>query len=349
VSSTNDTVPASDLLDLDKLTPEQESLKEVVIQRWSAIGTDASPANRPAAEAAVIEAYKAQGFAPPTRFVWASSPAQGVELAARYTNDDDLLDLPGMEKPKRGYKPYKPTDDERVRQLYTCCYGQHDAGWLSYFDLCRKAGKPVEKYNPLLDIAENAGWYWPFPELCILTERPNQFHMDVTKRLHNADGPAMGWADGLGIYAWHGQVLADGDEWPITEKDKITPERIQKDQNVELRRIAMTQYGEGYIEAIGAKALDMMDDAVLYQVPPIDGEEPLTMVRVLNSTPEHDGSQKPYWLRVHPELRPIREVGKNEDGSPRFAFGDPQEMRAINAVASTFGLTGKEYTIQFQS
>ena len=49
-------------------------------------------------------------------------------------------------------------------------------------------------------------------------------------------------------------------------------------------------------------------------------EEPVVMVEVLNSTPEPDGTQKTYFLRVPPKLRTARE-----------------------AVAWTFGLSGSQY------
>jgi hypothetical protein len=49
-------------------------------------------------------------------------------------------------------------------------------------------------------------------------------------------------------------------------------------------------------------------------------DEPLVMVRVLNITPEPDGSAKPYLLRVPPNIRTAR-----------------------GAVAWTFGLKAKDY------
>ena len=65
------------------------------------------------------------------------------------------------------------------------------------------------------------------------------------------------------------------------------------------------------------------------------GDEPLVMVEVVNSTPERDGTMKHYFLRVHPELRPL--LGDQQ-------LGDPQELTARNAVASTFGRRGEEYS-----
>jgi hypothetical protein len=44
---------------------------------------------------------------------------------------------------------------------------------------------------------------------------------------------------------------------------------------------------------------------------------------------------------VHHELRPLL----SDDGEP----GEPQELTARNAVASTFGKYGHEYAPEFQS
>jgi hypothetical protein len=53
-----------------------------------------------------------------------------------------------------------------------------------------------------------------------------------------------------------------------------------------------------------------------------------------NRTPEPNGSCKHHFLRVDPQLRPML-----SDGS----FGPPQLLKARNAVASIFGLTGATY------
>jgi hypothetical protein len=58
------------------------------------------------------------------------------------------------------------------------------------------------------------------------------------------------------------------------------------------------------------------------------------MVEVENSTPEPGGERKVYFLRVHPECRPML-----RDGS----FGERQELTAHAAVASTFGLRAEDY------
>ena len=64
------------------------------------------------------------------------------------------------------------------------------------------------------------------------------------------------------------------------------------------------------------------------------------MVKVVNSSPEPDGSYKDYFIRVHPKLCPMF-VDRQ--------FGKPQEMTARNAIASTFGMTGDTYVLECQT
>jgi hypothetical protein len=93
------------------------------------------------------------------------------------------------------------------------------------------------------------------------------------------------------------------------------------------------RYGQSrYLLDSGARRLAEDEFGALYRTE-IPGDEPLVMVKVLNSTPEADGSSKPYFLRVHPEMRLLTSDG----------LGDPQRATPLNAIASTFGMTGEQY------
>src|SRR5207244_1295263 len=70
------------------------------------------------------------------------------------------------------------------------------------------------------------------------------------------------------------------------------------------------------------------------------GDGPSLGVQVVKSMPGPDGGRRKYMLRVHPELRPL-----HRDGT----FGEPQELTARNAAASTFGLRGVEYAPKSES
>ena len=68
------------------LTPEQEALLPVVRDEWIAHGLSTTPADRPAAERGVYDAYRAAGLEPPRSFIWLGSPMAGCIGAAMLAN-----------------------------------------------------------------------------------------------------------------------------------------------------------------------------------------------------------------------------------------------------------------------
>jgi len=149
------------------------------------------------------------------------------------------------------------------------------------------------------------------------------------RRLHNSEGPAVR-SDVENLYFWHGVMVP---AFAVVKPEWITLKHIANEENAEVRRVLIERYGlSRYLIDSGAQKISEDEFGELY-CSEITGDEPLVMVKVLNSTPEPDGSSKPYFLRVHPELRLLLEDG----------LGDPQKLTPLNAVASTFGLTGKKY------
>jgi hypothetical protein len=119
------------------------------------------------------------------------------------------------------------------------------------------------------------------------------------RRLHNSSGPALD-SDLEPIYFWHGVMV---DDFVVERPETITVEQIQKERNAEVRRVLLERYTfPRYIEDSGAKKIHEDEFGELYRAE-LDGDEPIVMVRVLNSTAEDDGSRKPYFLRVPPIAR----------------------------------------------
>ena len=68
------------------------------------------------------------------------------------------------------------------------------------------------------------------------------------------------------------------------------------------------RYGQArYLQDSGAKLVAEDEFGSLYRKE-IPNDEPLVMVRVKNSTPEPDGSEKIYFLRVPPSVRTPHEA-----------------------------------------
>lgn len=154
-------------------------------------------------------------------------------------------------------------------------------------------------------------------------EKPTRFLIDEGGRFHCADGPALAFSDGFIEYAWHGVLV---DPSVILEPESITIEEIEGTQNAEIRRVLIERYGQSrYLQESGAEEVQSDDFGTLYRKE-IPGDEALVMVKVVNSSPEPDGSFKDYFLRVPPEME-----------------------TAQQAVAWTFGFDEEEYKPLFES
>lgn len=93
----------------------------------------------------------------------------------------------------------------------------------------------------------------------------------------------------------------------LDELTALTPERIRDEENAELRRVMLEYYGyDRYLDESGAVPVHRDETGVLWRVE-LAGDEDVVMVEVVNSTPEPDGTNRTYWLRVPPTTRTARE------------------------------------------
>jgi len=189
--------------------------------------------------------------------------------------------------------------------------------------------------EPVFEAFVAGAWILHFTEDTLYWVAKPKVHVEpITpgngRRLHNSSYAAVE-SDLENIYFWHGVLVP---AFVVTYPQWITLTHIQDEANAEVRRVMIERYGlSRYLLDSGAKKLAEDEFGELYSTE-IPGDESLVMVKVLNSTAESDGSYKPYFLRVHPELRPLL-----ADRST----GPAQKLTPLNAVASTFGLTGREY------
>jgi hypothetical protein len=196
------------------------------------------------------------------------------------------------------------------RALGDAVLGQHDAAWLAAL-----------AEDPMLDglaaVARNAGWWWPFADVVLLTERPMLLCQDEAGRLHSDEGPALAFRDGFALYAWRGMPVPAA----LFERlGTVTAEEIREQPNAELRRMMLEFYGyERYLTEPGAEPVHRDDSGALWRIE-LERDEPVVMVEVVNATPEPDGTRRVYWLRVPPTTRTAREGVAWTFGLPAQAY-----------------------------
>ena len=313
------------------LTEAEKAKYPAYRAKWDKIGLDCQPANRPEAEKALARAYEVLGFKPPKLYIWCQSPHQMSYaravitvyhdgLVGSGTEADPWLTAEGCMAEWEAKKGRDPRKDEAVKKLVRdvvseCGYGQHDATSLAFYEFFREVcglTEETEKAVPLFDAAKNCGWFLAHENVCFVCEKTTLCKFDEQGRLHNEDDAAIKYPDGWGLYVVHGTRVP---KKVVTRE--FTAEDITKEQNAEVRRVMMRFYGEArYIQEIGLKPVNVDEFGTLYKVER-PGDDPLAVVKVVNSSPEPDGTFKDYWLKVDPS-----------------AYGGLKTARA--AVASTW-------------
>lgn len=167
--------------------------------------------------------------------------------------------------------------------------------------------------------AESACWWYPHRDFVMVSEHPKALHLETVERrtvrgamrhqLHCANGPAVVWPDGWGIYAHHGTRVHG---WVIEHPERITPVDIEHEQDATVRRIMLERFG-GW-----ARFMANCDAEVVHEVPmdyeirglrgarllrkELAGEpEAIVYLDMVNSTPEPDGTYRRYLERVDPK------------------------------------------------
>ena len=99
--------------------------------------------------------------------------------------------------------------------------------------------KCCDKLAGLIEISQSSGWFWPFREAVILTERPVSISRDGDNRLHNLTGPSLLYPDGFGVWAINGLRV---DKQIIEAPETLTFEQVRDERNAEVRRHMLDRF-----------------------------------------------------------------------------------------------------------
>jgi hypothetical protein len=235
------------------------------------------------------------------------------------------------------------------------------AAWSSFLQAARDVlglQLPMHaNYQAWEDCALHGGFRVLHEEFCMVSDFPVQIHKDAQNRPHNDNGPSHEWRDGWKLYHIHGRRI---DGWIVEQPELITVEKIDAELNAEVRRIMIEKYGTSrYLIDSGSRQIQRDDYGVLYRKE-LNDDEPIVMVRVLNSTPEPDGHLSYADAisafgadSVTRRLDTMRALGVKIGKEPRFKdyfLRVPPQMRSAHeAIAWTFGKTPETYAPSIES
>jgi len=221
----------------------------------------------------------------------------------------------------------KPESISISNQMYGCA-----EYWVSFYDFWKTEFPEIENIEigePSAQLAKYIGWWTPMKDIAILQHRPFEIHRDDQNRLHNTEGPAISYRDCKfsTIYRVHGVNVPK----KVIDRD-FNAHDIENEENVEVRRVMIDLYGEGrFLEETNAEVVNEDEFGTLFVKHLKDDPEPMYVVKVVNSTPEPDGSYKDYFIRVDPNMygglktarAAIASTWRNEDGS--LVFESPED------------------------
>jgi hypothetical protein len=231
-------------------------------------------------------------------------------------------------------------------------YGNMWAAYPAYLSAFRDVlglQLPVhEKFAPFEQAAIEGGLRFMHPEFCLVCDFPEVLLVDEQNRPHCADGPSHRWRDGWSLYHWHGVRLLD---YIIERPHEITIELIDREPNAEIKRVMIERFGMArYLLEGGARVLSHDSTGILYRKD-IPGDEPLVMVRVLNSTPEPDGV-----MSREEAIETFGEAANAAVGAPagsrfkEYSIRVPPDIATARAaVAWTFNLPADEYAPELET
>ncbi|MBD2183152.1 hypothetical protein H6G03_19140 [Planktothrix sp. FACHB-1375] len=159
-----------------------------------------------------------------------------------------------------------------------------------------------KEWEALQAIAKNCGCIFPFEKMVIVCDRPRILSFDNQQRLHAEGAPAIQFADGYSLYAYHG--------FPLPEKyGKVHPNNWQsswllEEENAELRRVLIQGIGyEKIASELGATELDSFRE---YSLLKIDTDVDIEPIYMLKMTCPSTGYI--HVLRVPPDVKSAREA-----------------------------------------
>lgn len=311
---------------LESLDPELEKRLPEIAQFWIERSLETGPSDKEAMEAAVRQVYRAVGLNEPSLIVWAGSPYAGQIVG-------NLLEAHGKEywETIKNYSLKEleealSNEKDLTPQFFLNCDGQFDSHWVAFYDIFYDLGVVTENrdwFEGMKKLTET-GWWTPFEDFVVMTERPEFIKLNGLGELHSTTGPSIKYPDGWCFYNVNGTRVPD---WIVEDPERITSKKIFEETNLEVRRVMCEIYGwknltsaeNGFILVDSCVDPANGDNVLELYRPPADlfGEVHINVLICVNATPEKDGRIPKFGLMVPHNIKTaLGAVGWSFDEDP---------------------------------
>ncbi|MBF2009209.1 MAG: hypothetical protein IGS49_28145 [Chlorogloeopsis fritschii C42_A2020_084] len=174
--------------------------------------------------------------------------------------------------------------------------------WLDYWSSGLNYSGDQKLLQTFQLVAESCGWIFPYQRVAVVCDRPTKLCFDNQNRLHAEGEPAIQFADGYSLYAYHGVTLPE-------KYGKLHPHQWQSswllaEKNAELRRVLIQ--GIGYARIIAELQAIELDSYQEYTLLKIENEVDVEPIYLLKMTCPSTGFI--HVLRVPPDVKSAREA-----------------------------------------
>ena len=251
---------------IKSLTPEQEKMIAVYRDLGLDMGLKTGEANMQKAIEGIKKLYKYIGKEVPKVFIHAQSPFQAQLISNELMlNDEGEVKLNSWtlesndEWRAKLLSNLTNVDKYRFIATHNYGYGSNEAFWVAFYkyfcDVCKieYVPKSLEGLQIFEMLGLNSGWHYLFADCAIICDRANIISIEQNV-LHNDEGPAIAYPDGVAIYVIHGHVVT---EQIVMRPETITLDQIDKETNPETRRILIQRFGvTKYLRETEATVID---------------------------------------------------------------------------------------------
>jgi hypothetical protein len=320
---------------MENLSAEQEALIPAYREKWRALALSTEPVNRQQASEAVKSAYSASGLKQP-QILFYDSPYAAfntvVPLLGTLLNSQLSAQLRGCleselsseqwdvweqlsnrlweqlggefnsqlsaELNSRLKKQLSDVLSECVQPEVWAC----DGSWLDFCVSVLNGDITQIKWQAYQALVKYCGWIFPYETICLVCNRPRQLRFDSQQRLHAEGEPAIEFADGFCVWAYHGVRLPE-------KYGKLHPHQWQsqwllKEKNAEIRRALIGGIGYGRIvEELRATELDCWQEYTLLRIKNRVDVEPINLLKMVCPSTGHTHA-----TRVPPDVQSAREA-----------------------------------------